>query len=472
MVAQVAQILLQSVSTVMLARLLTPVDFGLVAMVTAVTAMAAAFSDLGLTEATIQRKEITHSQVSTLFWINVGMGLLLTIITAAMAPALAWFYKEPRLIGITLAVSPTFLIGGLRAQHNALLKRQMRFSAIAIRDVAAYAVAVPIALALAWYGVGYWAIIALPMALNVAQLIISWGIVSWRPGLPSRDAEIRSMVGFGSNVAASYAVFNWIRNADNVLIGWYWGAGPLGLYSRAFNLLTLALSQITGPASNVAIPALSRAQSDPELFSKYYLRALNLVMWIIAALFGFLFVAAKPVIVMVLGAKWVDAAPVFRILAVSVFGQMLLESILWLLVSRGQSARLLKLLLIISPLMVGSFAIGLPFGIKWVAFALSIFLMVSLPWILRFAFAGTNLTLGRLVKALACPILLSLAGVSVAESAMQLLLPSTIWAQLVVAVLGFAVVYASAFILPPVRKEVDSLWRLLAELRLSRQVAA
>jgi PST family polysaccharide transporter len=472
MVAQVAQILLQSVSTVLLARLLTPVDFGLVAMVTAVTAIAAAFSDLGLTEATIQRKEITHSQVSTLFWINVGMGVLLTLVTAAMAPVLAWFYKEPRLLGITLAVSPTFLIGGLRAQHNALLKRQMRFSAIAVRDVAAYAVAVPLALVLAWYGVGYWALIALPMALNISQLIISWGLVSWRPGLPSRDTEIRSMVGFGGNVAASYAVFNWIRNADNVLIGWYWGAGPLGLYSRAFNLLTLALNQITGPASNVAIPALSRTQSDPELFSKYYLRAMNLSMWIIAALFGFLFVAAKPVIVLVLGAKWVDAAPVFRILAISAFGQMLLESILWLFVSRGQSARLLRLLLILLPLFVASFALGLPFGIKWVALALSIFLVVSLPWILRFAFVGTTLTLGRLGKALACPILLSLAGVVVAEFALYVLLPSTILAHLILVILGFAVVYSAAFRLPPVRSELNSLWKLLAELRLSRRAAA
>jgi PST family polysaccharide transporter len=471
-VAQVAQILLQSVATVTLARLLSPVDFGLVAMVTAITAIASAFSDLGLTEATIQRKEISHRQVSTLFWINVGMGLLLTVITAAMAPVLAWFYKEPRLLGITLAVSPTFFIGGLRAQHNALLKRQMRFSSVAIRDVTSYAVAVPVAVALAWYGAGYWAIVALPMILNLVQLVISWRMVAWRPGPPSRDSEIRSMVGFGGNVAASYLVFNWIRNADNILIGWYWGAGPLGLYSRAFNLLTLALSQINMPASNVALPALSRTQGDPELFARYYLRTVNLIMWIIAALFGFLFVAAKPVIVLVLGTKWIDAAPVFRILAVSVVGQMLLESILWLFVSRGQSGRLLKLLLIITPLMIASFAIGLPFGIKWVALSLSIFLLISLPWILKFAFSGTDLTLGRLAKALQCPILLSLAGVLFAESAMRLVAPQSMLSQLAVAALGFAIIYSLAFLIPAVRREIKSLWKLFSELRLSREPAA
>ncbi len=135
-----------------LARLLTPVDFGLVAMVTAITAIAAGFADLGLTEATIQRKEISHNQVSTLFWINVAIGLSFTLVTAAMAPVFARFYREPRLLGITFAVSLMFLIGGLRGQHNALLRRQMRFSAIAIRDVISYAIAVilSITMARAW----------------------------------------------------------------------------------------------------------------------------------------------------------------------------------------------------------------------------------------------------------------------------------------------------------------------------------
>jgi O-antigen/teichoic acid export membrane protein len=465
--AQGAQFLLQSISTVVLARLLTPVDFGLVAMVTAVTAIAAGFADLGLTEATIQRKEISHYQVSMLFWINVAMGLLLTLLTAAMAPVLAWFYREPRLVGITLAVSLTFLIGGLRGQHTALLKRQMRFSSLAIRDVTSYAIAVPIAIIMAWHGAGYWAIVALPLTLNLTQMVISWLMVNWRPGLPRRDADVRSLVDFGGNVAASYVVFNWIRSADNVLIGWYWGAGPLGLYSRAFNLLTLALSQITGPASNVAIPTLSRIQGDPELFARYYLRIANLIMWIIATLFGFLFVAAKPIIVLILGEKWGEAAPVFQMLAISVLGQMLLESTLWLFVSRGQSARLLKLLLILSPIMVGSFAIGLPFGIKWVALALSLFLLTSLPWVLKFTFRGTNLTLQRLGQALLCPVSLCLAGVFFAEFAIHLLVPQRTLSQLLIAALGFAAVYSLSSLMPPVREEIISFWKLLNELRLS-----
>ena len=134
--SQGAQFVMQSIATVVLARLLTPADFGLVAMVTAITGLGQAFADLGLSEATIQHPEISHNQVSTLFWINVAIGLGAYVDYGALAPVLAWFYQEPRLKDITLLVSLTFLIGGLRVQHDALLRRQMRFSSLAIRDMA------------------------------------------------------------------------------------------------------------------------------------------------------------------------------------------------------------------------------------------------------------------------------------------------------------------------------------------------
>jgi len=467
-VAQVSQILLQTVSMVVLARLLMPSDFGLVAMVTGITAIAVGFADLGLTEATIQRKEISHRQVSTLFWINVGIGLLLTLLTAAAAPLLARFYREPKLVGITLVVSLSFLLGGLRSQHNALLKRQMRFSSIAIRDVTAYAVGVVVGVTMAWRGAGYWALVTYPLATSFAQLVISWSMVKWMPGMPRLDAEVRSSIHFGGYVAASYAVFNWLRNVDNVLIGWYWGASPLGLYSRAFNLLVLALSQITGPTSNVAIPAFSRIQGDPDLFSRYYLRIMNLIAWISAALFGFLFVAAEPVIVLALGEKWRAAAPVFQILTLSALGQLLLESTLWLLISRGQSARLFKLMLMMTPFIIAGIAVGLPFGIKRVALSLSLTLLAIIPWVLKIAFRGTSLTFQGLGKALLCPVSLSLAGVCSARLATYFVPSEHTALQLLETAVAFAIPYVLSIMISPVRKEMLSFWNLLGEFRLFR----
>jgi PST family polysaccharide transporter len=459
--SQGTQFVVQSIATVVLARLLTPTDFGLTAMVVAFTAFGQAFADLGLSEATIQREDISHSQVSTLFWINVGIGLTLTLATAALAPALAWFYHESRITGITLVMSLTFIICSLRVQHEALLKRQMRFLSLAVRDVASYAVAVPVAIALAWHGAGYWALVALPLTTNLTGMVLSWTMIRWLPGLPRLDAEVRSLLSFGGNVAVSYVLYNVNRMADNILIGWYWGAGPLGLYSRAYNLLMLPVRQLSRPTSSVVVPAFSRMQSDPERFARTYLRAVNVIMWISTPLFSFLFVAAEPVIVLVLGNQWRQAAPVFQILAISALGQLLLDSTMWLFVSRGESRRLLKLLLIVSPIILGSYAIGLLVGIKGVALSGSVVLLAILPQILKFSFQGTDLTLRRLGREVRWPILLYFVSIFAGEFALHMLAPQRPLPQLMTVALGLAATYSLAALIPQVRAEVRSIRSLL-----------
>jgi O-antigen/teichoic acid export membrane protein len=305
--------------------------------------------------------------------------------------------------------------------------------------------------------------------LNSTQMILSWVMAKWIPGLPRPDVEVRSLIAFGGKVAASYFVSNPIRSADAVLIGWRWGAGPLGLYSRAYNLLMLPVRQLGAPVGSVAIPAFSRTQSDPERFARYYLRTANLLTWISAPIFGFLFVAAEPIIVLTLGKRWQEAAPVFRLLAISAFAQPLLDSTVWLLVSRGESSRLLKLVLILSPIIVGSFVLGLPFGIRGVALSGSFTLIVIFPWILKFTFAGTRLTVQRLWRAVFCPISLCLAEVLFAELAMSLIAPRRVASQLLVAALAFVVVFFVAATISRVRNEIASFSGLLEDLRASRQ---
>lgn len=310
-----------------------------------------------------------------------------------------------------------------------------------------------------------------PLILNFTGMALSWVIVRWIPGLPRRGAKVGSMIVFGGNVAASYVIMAVNRSADAVFTGWYWGAGPLGLYSRAYNLLMLPVRQLGTPARAVAVPAFSRLQTDPERFARYYLRCVNLIMWITAPIFGFLFVAAGPVIILVLGSKWHEAAPVFQILVISALGQLLFESTVWLFVGRGQSQRLLKLLLIISPIIVASFLIGLPFGIKGVALSGSLVLLAILPWILKFAYRGTDLTLSRLGRAILYPVSLGIGGVLLAELALLLIAPQGVVSQLLVAALGFAVASSLSALIPQVREEALSLRKLFAEMRLSGQAA-
>lgn len=466
--SQGVQFAIQSVSTVVLARLLDPADFGIVAMVTSVTGLGQAFADLGLSEATIQRDEITHDQVSMLFWINVAIGLGLTLVCATLAPVFSWFYREPRLFNITLLVSLTFLIGGLRVQHDALLKRQMRYRALAVRDVLAWGIAVPTAIVMALRGAEYWAIAALPLVMNFTAMIFSWVLVRWRPGLPKRGTNVRSMVLFGGHVAASYVLITINRNIDNVLIGWRWGAGLLGLYSRAYNLLMLPVRQLSAPAASVAVPTFSRVQDDPERFERYYLRAINLVLWISAPLFGFLFVAARPVIILVLGSKWVEAALVFKILTISALGQLLLESLIWLFISRGQSEKLSTLLLMLSPGIVLGIFIALPFGIEGVAVAVTLVLVFIFPVLMKYSFRGTNLNLRRIGRAILNPLAATIVGVCISELVLRALAPRHVLMQLLVIAVSCVIGYGASLVIPSVRAEVMSFKPLYGHLKTGR----
>ena len=467
--SQGTQYVIAFLSTVVLARILTPTDFGLVAMVVAVTGLGQAFGDLGLSEATIQSQEINQNQVSALFWINTGIGVALTAITMGLAPVMAWFYKEPSVKNIAFVFSLTFFICGLRVQHEAILRRQMRFSALAFRDIASIALGVAASIVMALKGARYWALVAQPLTQNFAQLVFSWAMVKWIPSLPRSDAKVRSMITFGGGVAASYLMINANRSAGNTLVGWYCGAEPLGLYSRAFNLLMLPVRQLSAPAGSVVVPAFSRLQDSPERLARHYLRAIGLIAWIGAPVFGFLFVAATPIITLVLGARWVDAAPVFQLLVISALGHLLFESAVWLFISRGQSRRLLKLLFIISPLIMASYAIGLPFGIKGVAFSSSLLLIAMLPWIMNFSFRGTCLTLRGLGRALLHPVLLSLFGIALAMFAERLFKPAGTLMEFLVLALGFASAYLFAAFIPAVRNEVASFKDLLSAFKPSRQ---
>jgi O-antigen/teichoic acid export membrane protein len=466
--SQAARFVLQLASTVVLARMLTPADFGLVAMATAITGLASAFQDLGLSEATIQRQQISDNQVSTLFWINTAVGLGLMLVTAALAPLLAWFYHEPRLKDVTLLLSVSFLFSGLTVQHGALLKRQMRFVALGIRDVASLALALPVGIILAWRGAGYWAIVAVPLTSNFTLMALSWAMFRWMPSLPRRNAQVGSMVVFGGNIATSYLLLNLMRSADSILIGRYLGAVPLGLYSRAFNLVMQPARQLFDPVGNVAIPTFSRLQDDPERFARYYLRTINLMVWVSASIFGFLFVAAEPVTLLVLGNKWRAAAPVFQILAILAFAQLPYGSTIWLFVSRGQSRKLLNFAFISSLILIASYWIGLPFGIKGVALSGSLVQLAILPWVLKYTFDGTRLTLPRFGLAILYPASVGLAGVAFAELVLHLVTPQHTVSELLVVAIAFGAIYLLSALIPAVREEVLSLRNLLNELRLRR----
>ncbi len=410
--SQTARLALQIIAIAVLARLLAPDDFGLVAMATVITGLVGAFKDVGLSMATVQRDRIDHGQLSTLFWMNVAISVVLTILVTATSPVIAWAYGRRELIAVVTVLAGTFILGGLTLQHQALLRRQMRFGVLAVIAVVSMAAGVAAATTMAIAGAGYWSLVAMPVASTTVNAIAVWCACSWRPGLPTRFDHVREMLGFGGHLTAANLLNHGCRNLDSFLIGVSWGAAPLGLYSKAYQLLLLPVSQINAPVSAVMIPALSRLQGDGEKFRKAYCRAVSALAVLGMPVVVFAFLAADELVVLILGEQWVGAAPVFRALAPAAFLGTFNVATGWVTIPLGRTDREFRSTFWGATAVVLGFLAGLPWGIVGVATAYSTASIVIRVPQLAYVFRGTPVRLGDLFTALVRPATASLtAGV-------------------------------------------------------------
>ncbi len=369
--AQGAQFFLNLVYIMVLARLLLPQEFGLVAMVTTVMGFLRIFQDAGLSTATVQRQEITHAQVSNLFWVNVGVGGVITLLVAASAPAVAWFYHEPRLVSITLVLSTTFLLASSAAQHVALLNRQMRFSAIAMIDIASMLTGYLTGIGIALLGYGYWALVAAIVVQVAIKLVLIWSVSGWRPQLPSRNTQTRRLLKFGANLTAGTLMYSLARGADNLLIGRFFGAAAVGLYSRASILLLRPLQQFMAPIIAVVVPALSRVQGQRDRYRRTFLQVFEAIALMSFLLTGLLLPLAHPLTLVVLGPKWEAAAVIFAAFTVAAMTYPPTSAATWLFASQGRGKDWVLASSIVSSVTLCSFLVGLPFGPVGVAISYS-----------------------------------------------------------------------------------------------------
>ena len=315
--AQVLKFVVSTAATILLARLLTPQDYGLIGMVAILTNFVGMFQYLGLSTATIKWSELSHQQVSTLFWINIGLSAAIMLVALAGAPLLAWFYKEPRLIGITAGYAVTIFLTGLTIQHEAILMRQMRFAAIAIIEVLAILIGLAAAIVAAWYGAGYWALVVNILVMTLATLVGVWVACGWRPGLPARGSGVRSMLSYGGNLTGFNVMNYFSRNLDNALIGKFWGAYQLGVYSRAYQMLLMPMQQINTPLVSVAVPALSRLADSPERYRSAYLKILEKIAMITMPGVVFMIATSDWLVLFLLGPQWREAGRIFMLLGVA-----------------------------------------------------------------------------------------------------------------------------------------------------------
>lgn len=363
---------LSILATAVLARLLTPQDYGLIGMVVVFTGFVAMFKDLGLALATVQRAEISYDQISTLFWVNVTISVAITLLMILLAPLIGWFYGEPRLTMITIVTSLGFFFGGLAVQHEALLKRQMRFYALSVIAFLSMMIGYVVGIFLAWRGASYWSLVFSQLALLASNVIGVWITCRWRPGAPKRNTGVRSMLSFGGNVTG-YALINYVsKNCDNLVVGRAFGPQLLGLYTKAAQLLALPTDQINEPLSSVAIPALSRLADSPERYRQAYLRIMEKIIMVTMPAVILMLATADWLVLIILGPQWGDSARIFVFMGVAGLFQPVASTGGWLLVSQGRVRDMLRWALINAPISVLSIVAGLPWGVVGVAASFSL----------------------------------------------------------------------------------------------------
>ena len=273
--AQGGKVLLQTGTLMLLARLLSPDDFGLTGMAATLTGFLGLFRDAGLSAATVQRLEVTHEQISTLFWINLAVGIGLAACTVLLAPAVVQFYSEPRLYWIVIVTGASFIFNGLVAQHGALITREMRFATQARIDLTALAAGSAVGIIMAFLGWRYWSLVAAGLVNSIVGATSVLLAVPWSPGPPRRGVGVRSMLRFGGLSTCSGVLVFLAWNADNILVGRFWGTHALGLYGRAYQLATLPVEQLTSTLHGVAISGLSAIQDDTERLSRSFSGAIH-----------------------------------------------------------------------------------------------------------------------------------------------------------------------------------------------------
>jgi PST family polysaccharide transporter len=369
---QGSKFILQFGSQVILARLLLPTDFGLLAMVGPLVAAALLLTDLGLSAATIQRPTINQIELSSLFWLNVLIGCFLAGLAVAAAPLAAVFYATPAVTPVMMTMAIALLLSSLSAQHLALLNRRMRFGAIAMIEVGALAAGVAVGVGAALAGFGYWSLVAMQVTNGAATLIMAWFFSRWKPSRPGISRDALHLLRFGGTVTGYNLLGYLITNLDNILIGARFGAGPLGIYDRAYKLMFQPLWQMTAPAARVAVPLLSRLSHDDAEYRGTYLAMLGGVLTLTTPGILCAIVFAHPVILVLLGERWLQSAPTFAWLGVAALSLQLRQAASWLFVSQGRANEQLKWGGIGSAAVIVGYLIGIFWGPKGVAMSAAI----------------------------------------------------------------------------------------------------
>ena len=454
------------ISTIVLARLLTPADFGLIAMVGAVMGIAELVRDFGMTGAIIQAQNLSERVWRSLLWLSAAIGMVLAGIVALCAPLIAALYNEPRLVQITLLMAPGVFLSGLVMPLQARATKELRFGTLASLDVSTMAFGVVVGIVTAFLGWGFWALVAMAGAQFVVRLVVLWAIVRPRFGPPRIVKETWPLLGTGGSIFGAELLGYAEKNLDNVIIGATLGPTALGQYSRAYALFLLPLQQMNGPLGRVALPVLSTLRDEGERYRRYIRSAALVIGYLTLPTYAIAAGVAQPLVLLLLGPGWSTAATIFTLLAIAGFAQAIGRLRTWIYISLGHSHRQFVYDLVARPLIIAGYVFGIWWGgLNGLVITYGVMSLLLLVPGFAFAIRGTFVRGSDIVLPILRPAVMAMVAF-VASYFVSRLVPSPVAILEILVGCGAALVcVAPLFLLPGYRRDVARILEFVGRVR-------
>jgi O-antigen/teichoic acid export membrane protein len=407
-ISQGGRILIQFCGLIVLSRLLSASDLGVVALASIVTNFTMMLRDMGTSVAVIQRDELNDRLLATVFWFNIAIGAALGGLVVLVSIPVSVIFEEPKLQGILAALAICFPLGSIGAVHQALLERSFRFKTLARIELASSVLGLGLAILSAWNGAGAYSLVLSTIVTITVSSVLLWTVSSWRPKVAWAWDEFRSLRQFSDNLVGFQIVNYFGRNADTMLIGRFLGAEPLGWYNMAYRLMLFPVQNLSAVIGRALLPVLSRTQKEPEVLRSIYLNAISTIALITCPLMVGLWVLREPFVLAVLGSDWETVPAVLAWLAPVGLAQSLVSPVGLLYLATGRTDVMVRAGFLASVVTVAGMLIGLQWGYVGVAAGYALANVVIMLPCAAIPFRLVGLPFGKFLRAIAGPILASL----------------------------------------------------------------
>lgn len=411
----------QLVTFLLLARLLLPEHFGIIALAGVVIALFQVLVDQGFTAALVQREELEDEHLDAAFWTNLSIGAVLAVGTVLLSGPISGALGEAELAPVLSWLSLSLVISGFSRVQEAVLRREMNFKSLSIRSLLAVFVGGIVGVVMALKGYGVWSLVGQQLTVRGVEVLVLWGVSRWRPRFRYSAPHARDLFSFGVNISGRNLLQFLSQHADNFLIGIFLGPVPLGFYHVAYRFLRIMMSLFTQTVGSVALPTYSRMQADPPRLKRAFHTASEMMALIgLPAFLGVLAVAPRLVEV-AFGQKWLSSVPVMQVLTLIGVWTVMTFSADAVLLAVGRPSWSLWLMVARTSANLVAFVIAVPFGLVAVAVALVISDYLMLGPTLWAVKRAADIDVGRYFRGLMAPLLASLVMLGIVISAGDLL---------------------------------------------------